>query len=56
MKMVDEEVGLNHVDRESKNVSDETISKSEWSDEEIYLVRAEKGGNLHGRRVQLATL
>ena len=35
MKMIDEEVGLNHVDRESKNVSDETISKSESSDEEI---------------------
>ena len=33
--MIDEEVGLNHVDRESKNVSDETISKSESSDEEI---------------------
>ena len=44
MKMIDEEVGLNHVDRESKNVSDETISKSESSDEEIYLVRAEKDG------------
>ena len=59
MKVVDEEVGLNHVDRESKNVSDETISKSESSDEEIYLVRAErteKGGNLRGRRLQLATL
>ena len=42
--MIDEEVGLNHVDRESKNVSDETISKSESSDEEIYLVRAEKDG------------
>ena len=44
MKVVDEEVGLNHVDRESKNVSDEAISKSESSDEEIYLVRAEKDG------------
>ena len=29
--MADKEVGLNHVDQESENVSDETISKSESS-------------------------
>ena len=31
IKMADKEVGLNHVDQESENVSDETISKSESS-------------------------
>ena len=37
IKMGDEEVGLNHVDHESENVLDETISISESSDKEIYL-------------------
>ena len=36
--MAGEQIGLNHVDRESENVSDETISESESSDKEINLV------------------
>ena len=59
--MVDEEVRLNHVDHKTENVSDETISKSKSSDEEIHLVkerkeqakRTEKSVHLHGRRVQM---
>ena len=35
--MADKEVGLNYVDHEFENVSDETITKSESSDEEINL-------------------
>ena len=63
--MADEELGLNYVDHESENVSDETISKSESSDEEINLLSKEKknikiktaemDANLHGRSVQLVT-
>ena len=35
--MADKEVGLNYVNHEFENVSDETITKSESSDEEINL-------------------
>ena len=37
IKMADEEVRLNHANHESENVSDETFSTLESSDEEIYL-------------------
>ena len=40
--MADEEVGLNHVDQESENVSDETISKLEASVEENNLFSKKK--------------
>ena len=53
IKVADKEVELNHVDHESEHVSDETISNSELSDEEIFffflqsvLIGLFLGGNL----------
>ena len=53
IKVADKEVELNNVDHESEHVSDETISNSELSDEEIFffflqsvLICLFLGGNL----------
>ena len=42
IKMAGKEFKLNQVDHDSENVSDETISKSEISDEEIYFFSKKK--------------
>ena len=54
--MADEEIGLNHVDQESENVSDETISKSKSSEEENNLFSKEKKRkSKKGRKVRKST-
>ena len=56
IKMADEEIGLNHVDQESENVSDETISKSKPSEEENNLFSKEKKRkSKKGRKVRKST-
>ena len=54
--MADEENELNHVDHKSKNVSDETISKLESSDDEINLFSKRKKRKIRkGKKRQKST-
>ena len=54
--MADEENELNHVDHKSENVSDETISKLESSDDEINLFsKRKKRKTRKGKKRQKST-
>ena len=54
--MANEEVGLNHVDHDPENVFDETIYRSESSDEKINLLsKGEKRKSKKGRKARKCT-